>query len=747
MMGSGEKILVRFKKRWQLMLWIEILLYALGLAIFIYFLFFKLIFSIITLILGIVLLTVFIKPWKPGLKKVSSYIDQYLDVAEYSTGLLLLPENQLSGLAKLQQHKVTKQLVEKINTIKPPSHLLRGSAVMGLFVSVGFLVYQFHIVDYIQWSQHPEVQPEKIIFKSKDSTTTTQRPKLESQLLTIQYPSYTNKPSLKTSKMEVKAVEGSRLSWKIKFDTEIKSATMESMGNSYPMKLTNNGYVRTSNLNASGFYNFKFTDMQGTSYASDLYSIEVVKDKSPDIKVTDLKQFTTFSYDESKRIAFTTSVTDDFGIAEAYIIATVSKGSGESVKFREEKLNFDSKVLRGRKNLNLSKNIDLDQMNMEPGDELYFYIEALDLKQPKPNISRSETFFAVIKDTISDEFAVEGTMGVDQMPDYFRSQRQLIIDTEKLIKDKSKLSKKEFNFKSNELGFDQKVLRLKYGEFMGDESEFGPATHENTEVSAEADEHDDDHDDDHEEKDPLAAYTHDHDNENEHNLVDQKEEKDGEKSNDPLHEYLHNHDDPEESTLFTQSLKSKLRQALNEMWDAELYLRLYTPEKSLPYQYKALKLIQEIKNSARVYVHRIGFDPPPIKEDKRLTGKIDEVSNFRKIEELQLPEIYPSIYKTVLRIEQLISNKTLITPEDKLLFEKAGNELAVKAIEDPGKYLKTLQQLKRITEDRAISSSILTEVQRGLFYALPELKSNPFKKKVLTSEINELLLKELQIHD
>lgn len=744
MMESGGKLLIRFKKRWQLMLWVEILLYALGPAILIYLLFFKLILSIVTLILGIVLITIFIKPWKPGLKTVSSYIDQHLGVAEYSTGLLLLPEEQLSGLAKLQQHKITKQLVEKLNTIKPPNHLLRGSAVMGLFISLGFLMHQFQIIDYLQWSQHPKIQPEKIIFKPVDSIITTQRPKLESQLLTIQYPVYTKKPSVKTSKMEVKAVEGSRLSWKIKFDTKIKSATMESIGNSYPMKLTDNGYVRTSILSTSGFYNFRFTDMQDASYTSDLYSIEVVKDKSPDIKIINLKQFTSFSYDENKRISFTTSVTDDFGIAEVYIIATVSKGSGESVKFREEKLNFDSKVGRGRKNLNLSKNIDLDQMNMEPGDELYFYIEALDLKQPKPNTSRSETFFAVIKDTISNEFAVEGTMGVDQMPDYFRSQRQLIIDTEKLIKDKSKLSKKEFNFKSNELGFDQKVLRLKYGEFMGDESEFGPITQENTEVSEEADDHGDE---DHEEKDPLAAYTHDHDNENEHNLVDQKEEKDGKKGNDPLHEYLHNHDDPEESTLFTQSLKSKLRQALNEMWDAELYLRLYTPEKSLPYQYKALKLIQEIKNSARVYVHRIGFDPPPIKEDKRLTGKIDKVSNYRKKEELQLPEIYPSIHKSVLRLEQLISDRTLITAEDKLLFEQAGNELAAKAIENPGKYLKTLQQLKRITEDREISSLILTEVQRGLFYALPGLRPNPFKKKVLTSEINELLLKELEIHD
>ncbi len=745
MMASGGKILIGFKKRWHLMLWLEVLLYALGPAILIYFLFFNLIFSIATLILIALLIVIFVKPWKPDLKTVSSYIDQHLDVAEYSTGLLLLPKEQLSDLAKLQQYRVGKELVEKLKTIKPPHHLSRACIVMILCALVGFMGYRYDILDHLQWSQHKEVRPDTIIFKSIDSTTTTRQPKLESQLLTIQYPAYTGKPSVETSKMEIKAVEGSRLSWRITFDTEVRSVSMESMGNSYPMKLTDNGYVRTSVLNTSGFYNFKFTDMQETSYTSELYSIEVVKDKKPDIKITDLKQFTSFSYEENKRIAFTTSVTDDFGIAETYIIATVSKGSGESVKFREEKLSFDSKFSRGQKNLSLSKNIDLDQMNMEPGDELYFYIEALDLKHPRPNISRSETFFAVIKDTISDRFAVEGTMGVDLMPDYFRSQRQLIIDTEKLIKDKSKLSEKDFKFKSNELGFDQKVLRLKYGEFMGDESEFGPATQENTAIPEEEDEHDDEG---HEkENDPLAAYTHDHDHENEHNLVPHEEEEDDEKGNDPLHEYLHNHDDPEESTLFTQSLKSKLRQALNEMWDAELYLRLYTPEKSLPYQYKALKLIQEIKNSARVYVHRIGFDPPPIKEDKRLTGKIDEVSNFRKKEELQLPELYPSIYRTVLRLEQLISNKEVLTDEDRLLFKQAGNELATKAIEDPGKYLKTLQQLKQITEERAISRSILIEVQRGLFYVLPELQPNPSKKKVLTGEINELLLKELQIHD
>src|SRR5690606_806567 len=213
--------------------------------------------------------------------------------------------------------------------------------------------------------------------------------------------------------------------------------------------------------------------------------------------------------------------------------------------------------------------------------------------------------FAVIRDTVTDGFAVEGTLGVDLMPDYFTSQRQLIIDTEKLIKDRPNLSEYQFKFKSNELGFDQKSLRLKYGQFMGDETEMqaAPGAVSNTESNHEEGE-----------EDLLEGYSHRHDSDNEHNLVPESEheEESGEEKEDPLHEYLHNHGDPEESTLFEKSLKDKLREALDIMWDAELYLRLYEPQNSLPYQYKALELIQEIKNSARIYVHRIGFDPPPI---------------------------------------------------------------------------------------------------------------------------------------
>ena len=730
---TGKHILIEFKKRWQTLLGLEVFLYALGTSVCAYFLSLSLLWAFVSFSLIGIIVALIIKPWRPDLNLTSSYIDEQLDIAEYSTSLMLLPKEKLSNVAKLQQIKVLKTIEKQINALKPPHHLLRACLISGGLIIIGFLLFQFNLQDYFKASPTPETNSNTITFQTSDTLINEIKvPKIINQSLIIRYPQYTNISVQKNSTMDVKALEGSRITWTLEFDTKVDSVFMQSMGNNHAMKFDNGVYKGHSLLTNSGFYNFKYQDSQGNSYTSDLYGIEVTKDISPEIKTLGLPQFSTFDFNEEKNVQFTSIITDDYGIAEAHIIATVSKGSGESVKFREEKLSFDNEVPVGRKSMTLSKKIDLDKMNMEPGDELYFYIETSDFKQPTPNKSRSETFFAVIKDTTSYEFSVEGTLGVNRMPDYFRSQRQLIIDTEKLISNKKKLSKIKFNFNSNELGFDQKALRLKYGEFMGEETEGGLV-----ESKGEQPEHNED--------DPLAEFTHDHDGDNEHNLVDKnKKDKD---SKNPLQEFIHDHEDPEKATLFEESLKVKLLKALNEMWDAELYLWLYTPEKSLPYQYRALKLIQEIKNSARIYVHRIGFDPPPIKEERRLTGKLDEVNSFKKSEELQQEDNFLFIKRAVFRLEQIIGQKTAPTATDLRIFELASNELAIKAIKTPGQYLKTLQQLKDIVDGKKTSVIIFSEVQKVLSNAIPKPNDNPVKGEMFTNEINQLLLKELDGND
>lgn len=735
---EGKNILIKFSKRWQLMLGLEVFLYAFGATMFTYFLSHNFLLSLAVFVLIGAITSAFIKPWKPNIKSSSSFLDAQIDSLEYSTGLLLQPWDRHSSLAKLQQLKISDKLKETVKRVSPPHHLKRGIIIALTLVGIGLILNQFNVVDYFSNNHIPEAESSPIIFKANDSINSqNDTPKLTEQWVTISYPKYTNVPSRRVSNMDIKALEGSQLTWELKFDNIIDNVVMQGMDNEYPMRLNNKSYIRSSTLVNSGFYSFMFQDLQGKSYSSDLYAIEVFKDAAPTIKLLGLNQFTSFDYNENKIIEFKANIVDDFGIADAYIIATVSKGSGESVKFREEKLNFDNSLNKGTKNVLMSKKIDLDNMKMEPGDELYFYVETRDFKTPKPNTSRSETYFAVIRDTTSYEFSVEGTLGVDRMPDYFRSQRQLIIDTEKLIKNRKTLSKEDFNFTSNELGFDQKSLRLKYGAFMGEESEIAIANQENAEAAQ--------HELEHDSNDPLAGYKHDHDSENEQNLVEDKTNK--KEDSNPLEEYMHNHDDSEKATLFEESLRTKLRKALNEMWDAELYLRLYEPEKSLPFQYKALKYIQEIKNSARIYVHRIGFDPPPIKEDKRLTGKLEEVKSFRKTESIAQEELYSFMRLAILRLETLKTNEALFLDEDIEVFEKAGNELSSLAIEFPSKYLNTLQQLRWIIDGSQRNRQTFGEVQKGLLMAMPKPDDNPSKTALPVNEINQLLLKELDIHD
>src|SRR5690606_10469224 len=172
------------------------------------------------------------------------------------------------------------------------------------------------------------------------------------------------------------------------------------------------------------------------------------------------------------------------------------------------------------------------------------------------------------------------------------------------------------------------------------------------------------------------------------------------------------------------------------MWDAELYLRLYEPQNSLPYQYKALELIQEIKNSARIDVHRIGFDPPPIKEEKRLTGDLEAVDNYDKKEQFEYELSFASTRKTISRLELLSLSKTTFKETDRALFREAGNELAKKAVEEPLKYLKVLRGLRDLDKAGERTPEKFREVQKGLLSVIKEVEGNPGKKTSLDDEIN-----------
>jgi hypothetical protein len=125
---------------------------------------------------------------------------------------------------------------------------------------------------------------------------------------------------------------------------------------------------------------------------------------------------------------------------------------------------------------------------------------------------------------------------------------------------------------------------------------------------------------------------------------------------------------------------------------------LFDPEKSLPYQYTALKLLKEISNDSRIYVHRTGFDPPPLKEEKRLTGDLSEVQTSTGKRMVEENDSYQNIRQALTLTEQMIgANRTLISNTEQQIFYKTGQELAQIVLEKPN-YLEGLTMLKILAD-------------------------------------------------
>ncbi len=130
------------------------------------------------------------------------------------------------------------------------------------------------------------------------------------------------------------------------------------------------------------------------------------------------------------------------------------------------------------------------------------------------------------------------------MPEYFRSQRQIIIDSEKLLKERSTITVQEFNSRSNEIATDQKLLRLRYGKFLGEEDESEIGGHQEEEEG-------------HNEPGDFG---------NAEKLLDA---------------VAHKHDQAEDATYFEPELKAQLKATLAEMWKSELHNRPPSPTRSL----------------------------------------------------------------------------------------------------------------------------------------------------------------------
>ncbi|MGH8081924.1 MAG: hypothetical protein ACREP7_15220, partial [Lysobacter sp.] len=394
------------------------------------------------------------------------------------------------------------------------------------------------------------------------------QPKLLQQALRIDPPAYTGLPSRNEPTLEGRVAEGSRLRWTLRFQPQPNAvALVFHDGVRVVMTRTGEDWSAQRALDKSALYRI---EAAGASAAQTrkLYRIDVIADRAPQLRVLEPDRGLSLLTPGQRQWPLRFEASDDYGLAaNARLRVTLAQGSGENITFREH---FVS--LRGSGEARLKRyeqRLDLAALGFAVGDDLIVQLAVDDNRAPKPQTALSPSLILRWPaDQGSEATGIEG-MVKTTLPAYFRSQRQIIIDAQGLIAQRRQLDGERFLKRSDEIGVDQRLLRLRYGQFLGEEAEGEPKLPTSDSESGHADAH----------ADAPEAKNEAHDD---HDHAPQAQPPVFGEEGAVLEQYGHTHDHAEAATLLDPQTRQLLKSALDQMWQSELHLRQGQPQLALP---------------------------------------------------------------------------------------------------------------------------------------------------------------------
>ncbi len=578
---------------------------------------------------------------------VARHVDRALPQAEESAELLLREPSAIPLFDRLQRGRVEAALAGTTLRL-PPDRLAARAAISGVAALVASTA-----VLLIPSTSAPSAIP-----GAKGDPGAVAPPELLRASVEIRPPRYTGRPARRQEALEIDAEEGAEIRWALQISGTARAPRiLTSVGDTIRLTSDRDGsFVARMTAARSLLYQVALDSIEDPA---EIHRVIVRPDVAPEVTVLRPAPRTELPAGTSLRVPIDVLVTDDYGAASAEVVATVTTGSGESVRFREQRIRLPAPSGGSR----IRSVLDLAALGMTPGDELYFHVLARDRRPRAPNTGRSATVFLALADTAAQSPPLIAGVALPVAPEYFRSQRQIIIDTERLVADAPRLPTGIFRERSNATGIDQGLLRLRYGEFTGEEFE--------AEVE--------------------AGETHDHDSE-------------------------------ENATLLAPSVKATLKAAIAQMWEAELRLRTYRPKEALPFEYRALELLKSVQQSSRAYVQRVGFEPPPLEIDRRrLTGNLAGVRS-RTSADSTPAEDERKATRAALAVLRELGTGIVVTAADRADLAAAEDELSRLAIADEAAHLEALRRLRTLRaslrEGRACEGCI-AGAEAALLASLP----------------------------
>lgn len=511
-----------------------------------------------------------------------------------STDLLFAPTVAMTGLERLQLGRLQQRIENAPAPDLRPLWSTRAHAI-------GAGVATVAIAAILLWPARPGATFDDVLSSVGVAPAAPTQTRIVQQHLQITPPGYTRQPARDDATLDAKAPQGTRLQWTIRFAPQPASAELV-FHDGRRLKLTRDGddWRGSDVLVRSALYRIVVTGAPPLQPAT-LHRLDAIRDRAPQLRVLEPDRSLSLMTQGQRSWALAFEGSDDYGVAStATLRITLAQGSGENITFREQSMTIGGSGSATVKRY--AHRLDLAALGLAAGDDLIVQLSVNDNRTPTAQSARSASLILRWPSDLGTETTGLEGMVKKVLPAYFRSQRQIIIDAEALLKEKRRLEADRYVKRSDEIGVDQRILRLRYGQFLGEEAEGEPKppptndaddTHDDESAAAPADEHG------HAEAGGAGKF-------GEEGAV--------------LEEYGHTHDHAEAATLLDPDTRRILKSALDEMWQSEGHLRQGHPELALPYAYRALRFIKQVQQATRIYLARVGPELPPIDESRRMSG-------------------------------------------------------------------------------------------------------------------------------
>ncbi|MBB4656452.1 hypothetical protein GGR73_003025 [Xanthomonas sp. F14] len=555
---------------------------------------------------------------------------------EDSSDLLFAPAGQLGPLQALQRQRLEQRLRSTPRDLRPawPWRCAWAWGLPGLLACAAVLLWP-----------HPAHRPTAGNDRIAAARAGTDAPTLGQARLHSTPPAYTGLPPARLPGLDARVPTGTRLHWQLQVNPAPRSVGL---------RLSDGRNIALARQGSTDQWQGQWVAERASLYRilidgapadRQLHRLDVLPDRPPQVRVLAPEQslvLWTPSQTGNRGWTLRFEASDDYAVAaSAELRLTLAQGSGENITFKTQRRTLGGSGparLRG-----FSTTLQPQALGMAAGDDLIAQLIVHDTRQPGPQEGRSAS--VILRWPPPEQTMAAGLeASVKQtLPAYFRSQRQIIIDAEALLKEKPRLDPATYLKRADAIGVDQRLLRLRYGQFLGEESEGapkGPPTADEAPTSdapaedlptadmptADApatpaapaparDEHG--HDAHGHAAESGAAALDDHD----HAHGNGGPERGGfGQAQDVLSEFGHTHDHAEAATLLDPQTRALLRAALDQMWQSEGELRQGHPERALPFANKALGFIKQVQQAERIYLARVGTQLPPIDPGRRLSG-------------------------------------------------------------------------------------------------------------------------------